>query len=309
MNFIKSHIKNWSALFLLLLTLFSCQTEEEESGKLKILSSFSILTEIIQEIGGEKVIVHNLVPVGMAPHNYEPRPADVMFATNADLIIYNGLDLEGGEKGWLMKLAKTVKMNSSKIYIATEGIEAMYLKDEEGNQEENPHAFISPKVGLQMIKNICKILMKEDPENAEYYQQNTNRYLQEIQTVEQEYQKRFDAIPKKKKVFVASEQAFQYLARDYGLKEGYIWAIDTEKNGTPQQMKNLIHFIKENQPSVLFIESNVDRRPMEIVSKSTGVPIYSKPVFSDELGRKGHPADSYLKYLQYNLEVICDGLR
>lgn len=302
------YIKNYSVLFVLLI-LAGCSNNQPNNGKLKVLSSFSILSEMIEAIGGNKVEVHNLVPVGMAPHSYEPKPEDVMFATNADLIIYNGLNLEGGNKGWLMKLAKSVHFKEENIFCATDNVQPLFIRDDNGHQEENPHAFISPKVGKIMIENICNYLMQIDTVNRDYYLRNKNIYLNKLNAIEQLYTQTFQNIPKNKRVFVTSELAFQYLANDYDLIQGYIWAIDTEKNGTPQQMKNLIHFINKHRPSFLFVESNVDRRPMEIVSKSTGIPIYSKPVFSDELGRKGHSADTYLKYLQYNLDVISDGLR
>lgn len=295
-------------LGFLLICFFSCQNTEENTSKLKVLSSFSILTELIQEIGGDRVEVHNLVPIGMAPHVYEPKPEDVIFASKADVLIYNGLNLEGGEHGWLMKLAKSVKIPENRIFVATIGVKPMYLIGDNNDKEINPHAFISPKSGEIMVKNICLYLSEVDPKNKGYYSQNLNEYLGNLYTVEKEYTETFQKIPKEKRIFVASEQAFQYFARDYDLKEGYIWAIDTEKNGTPQQIKQLIHFIEKYKPSVLFVESNKDPRPMEVVSKSTGVPINNKPIFSDELGRKGHPADSYLKYLKYNLDVISNGL-
>lgn len=296
-------------LLFALLALFSgCDEEEVDYGKLKVISSFSILSEMIEQVGGNRVEVHNLVPVGMAPHNYEPKPADVIFASKADLFIYNGLGLEGDEHGWLMKLAHSVEMPADAIFCASDGIQPMFLQDDDGHKEENPHAFISPKVGIQMVKNICQFLVQSDPENQTFYEKNRDDYLKKLVEIEALYQQKFSEIPKESRIFVSSEQAFQYLTHDYDFIEGYIWSIDTEKNGTPQQFKNLIHFLQKHQPKVLFVESNVDRRPMEVISKSTGIPIYSKPIYSDELGRKGQMADTYLGYLKYNLVVISEGI-
>ena len=108
--------------------------------------------------------------------------------------------------------------------------------------------------------------------------------------------------------FIASEFAFQYMTDRYHLNEGYIWAIDTDETGTPDQIQNAIQFVKENKPKVLFVESNVDTRPMETVSNETGVPIYKTPIFSDEIGKKGEPGDTYLKFLEHNLKHIYTGL-
>src|SRR5699024_1478996 len=149
-------------------------------------------------------------------------------------------------------------------------------------------------------RNIRDILEKVDPQHQSYYQKNAADYIQALERIEKEYRNQFGKIPKEDRVFIASEEAFQYLVERYDFKEGYIWAIDTEENGSPEQIKRAINFVKKNHPNVLFVESNVDRRPMETISKSTGVPIYDPPIFSDELGKPGHKADSYIKYLKYN---------
>ncbi|MFD2762149.1 metal ABC transporter solute-binding protein, Zn/Mn family [Lentibacillus juripiscarius] len=110
------------------------------------------------------------------------------------------------------------------------------------------------------------------------------------------------------RILVTSERAYQYLADHYGLKEGFVFEIDTEENGTLKQIKNLISFIEDNDAPVLFGESNVDPRPMETVSEESGVPIYDKPIYSDEIGEQGEEIDTYVNYLNYNLEVLYDGL-
>lgn len=304
---------NWMAAITAVLVIASCGNNNpksnQEDRKLNVLSSFSILSDMVAEIGKDKVEIHNLVPIGMAPHEYEPKPNDVKFATNADMLIYNGLNLEGGEKGWLMKLVQSVKISSNKIFVASEGVEPVYFDDEKGIKEINPHAFISPIVGIKMAENILNALIAVDSINKDYYEDNAQVYIDKLKKIDANYRKRIADIPENRRVFMASELAFQYLTREYGLKEGFIWAIDTDKNGTPDQIKNAISFIKENHPPVLFVESNVDRRPMEMVSKATAVPIYEKPILSDELGRTGQNGDSYIKFLEYNLNVIYDGLK
>lgn len=303
-----------SKLFLLMLITFSilsCQKKNQSSNpneKLRVISSFSILSEMVKEIGKDSVIVHNLVPVGVDPHEHQMTPEDIKFASFADLFIYNGLNLEGGDTGWFTKMVQSLSVDPDRVFQITNGIEPQYLSENAGRKEVNPHAFIDPNNGIIMAQNIRDILIKADPNHKVYYQKNATRYIKDLKAVEEEYQRRFSKIPKENRVFIASEEAFQYLIERYDFKEGYIWAIDTEENGSPEQIKNAIHFVKKNQPKVLFIESNVDRRPMETVAKSTGVPIYDPPIFSDELGKPGHEADSYIKYLKYNLKHIYQGL-
>lgn len=279
----------------------------EEEGTLKILSSFSILSDMIQEIGGEKVEVYNLVPIGKAPHEYAPVPNDLKFASRADAVFYNGLNLEGGERGWLMKLCEVLRIEETRIFCATDGIAPIYLDAQE--KEINPHAFISPHVGLQMANNIEKYLCQLDAENAPYYEEQAAKYRSQLHEIERQYRKEFFDLPEEQKVFVTSELAYQYLTKEYGLKEGFIWAIDTEKNGTPQQIKETIAFIEQYQPKILFVESNVDAKPMEKISAETGIPICKKRLLSDELGKPGNRGETYLDYLSYNLEVISEGLR
>src|SRR5699024_12258979 len=101
---------------------------------------------------------------------------------------------------------------------------------------------------------------------------------------------------------------FQYFVDRYGLKEGFIYEIDTEENGTPEQIKNLVSFIEDEEPPVLFIESNVDPRPMETVSNESGVEIFEEELYSDEIGELGGEADKYMKYLNYNIAIIYIGI-
>lgn len=289
----------------------SCQKQNESTSneKLKVISSFSIITDITQNIGKDSVEVHNLVPIGTDPHEYEPNPEDVKFATSADLFLYNGLNLEGGKNGWFFKMVQSVGAEKNKIRQVAEAIDPLYLSEKDGSKEVNPHAFINPKAGIKMAVSIEKALIEADPENEAYYQKNAKEYLEKLEEVEKEYRKKLSEIPKENRVFIASEQAFQYLNKEYDFKEGFIWAIDTEENGSPKQIKNAIAFVKENNPPVLFVESNVDMRPMETVSKETSVPIYSPAIYSDELGKPGEEADSYIHYLQYNLKHIYEGLK
>lgn len=303
------------AITMIGLLLVACGNEEDTSTKeansedtLNVVSSFSILSDMIEKIGGEYVNVHNLVPIGTDPHEYEPLPEDIKVASDADLLFYNGLNLEGGENGWFFKLVKSVGKSEDNIVEASEGVEPLYLADEEGNQEVNPHAFLSPKIGIQMTENIREALIEHMPENAEYFEQSAADYLKQLKEIDEEYAEGINSIPEENRIFMASEQAFQYMTKEYGLKEGYIWAIDTDENGSPDQIRQAIEFVKENQPKVLFIESNVDRRPMETISSETGVAIYEQSVLSDEIGKPGEAGDSYIKYLEYNLDVILNGL-
>lgn len=283
-------------------------TDDSGDGKVKVASSFSIITDMAEEIGGDHVTVHNFVPIGTDPHEYDPRPEDIKAMTDADVLFYNGLNLEGGKGGWLTKLANSVSFPEDKRYALCKGIEPKYLKDEAGQKETNPHAFLDPNVGITMAEALRDALVQEDPEHAEDYKKNAEKYLADLKKVEQEYEDKLGGLEGSENAFIASEFAFQYMTYRYHLNEGFIWAIDTDETGTPDQIQNAIRFVQENKPKVLFVESNVDTRPMETVSNETGVPIYNTPIFSDEIGKKGEPGDTYLKFLEHNLKHIYQGL-
>lgn len=285
-------------------------TEVEANGdKLQVVSSFTIITDMVREVGGDKVEVHNLVPTGTDPHEYEPLPEDIKKATDADILFYNGMNLEGGEEGWFFKMIDSVGQDKSKVYSLTERVEPMYLRDEATREEEvNPHSFIDPVVGIHMVEDMRDAFIEVDPDNKEYYEERASDYLDRLKEIEKEYEERLGALPEENKILVTSECAFQYMLDRYDMGEACIWKVDTEENGSPEQIKSLVKFIDENNVPVLFLESNVDERPMETVSKESGVDIYEKPIYSDEIGNPGDEVDTYIKYLKYNIDIISDGL-
>ncbi|KRG14930.1 zinc ABC transporter substrate-binding protein [Virgibacillus soli] len=285
---------------------------ENASGsedKLKVVTSFTIIADMAKEIGGDDVEIHNLVPTGTDPHEYEPLPEDIKKATDADVLFYNGLNLEGGKAGWFFKMIDSVGQKDENIYSLTERVEPMYLAGEDGKDEEiNPHAFIDPAVGILMAEDMRDALMQVDPDRKADYKERGDKYVERLEEINQEYEEKLGALPEEDKILVTSERAFQYLANHFGLKEAFIWEIDTEENGSPEQIKNLVTYIKQYDVPTLFVESNVDTRPMETVSSETDVPIYEKPIYSDEIGKPGEEVDTYVKYLNYNIKILTDGL-
>lgn len=280
---------------------------KDSGGKLKVVTSFTIIADMVRQIGGDYVEVHNLVPSGTDPHEYEPLPNDIKAATDADVLLYNGLNLEGGEHGWFKKLTDSVHQKDENIFNLTEHVEPMYLSGADGRDEEmNPHAFIDPGVGVKMAEDITRILKEKHSTDSDKIEKTGEEYIARLKEIDKEYEDRINDIPEENRTLVTSERAFQYMAAHYGLKEAFIWEIDTEENGSPKQIKDLVHFIKEHKVPVLFVESNVDTRPMETVSKETGVPIADKPIYSDEIGDPGEEIDTYVKYLNYNIDLMHD---
>lgn len=307
-------MKKLAMILMITLVLVGCtpanKDNEVNDDTLKVISTFTIITDMVNEIGKDKVSVTNLVPTGTDPHEYEPKPADIQAMTDADMLLYFGLNLEGGEHGWFFKAANSVKADKDKIYSLSEDIEPMHLLGDDSSDDQiNPHAFISPKNGIKMSEAVRDALINEDPENKEFYEANAKDYIGRLEVIDQKYQSEIDAIPEENKILVTSEKAFQYMTADYGLREAYIWAIDTEELGTTEQLKSLIDSLKVDAPPYLFLESNVDERPMQTVSKESGIPIFEKRIYSDEIGVKGSEVDTYIKVLENNIEIIAEGLK
>ena len=299
------------------LLLSACKQNKEQNDTssdiqkpLKVVTTFTIIQDIAKEIGGNDVDVYNLVPTGAAPHEYEPLPTDMKKTSDADILLYNGLNLEGGKSGWFFRMINSVGQKEENVYSLTKGVQPMYLSDRERRKEEvNPHSFINPAVGIIMAKNMRDIFIERDPTRKASYEERTAIYLEKLRAVDQEYRDKINAIPKERRILVTCEHAFQYMTKEYGLNEAYIWSIDTEETGSPEQIKELIGFIKENNVPILFIESNVDKRPMQMVSKETKVPISKKAIYSDELDKPGGEVDTYLKFLRHNINLIYDELK
>lgn len=306
-------VKGVLSLFIITIVLTACGGNSEPADKsaddtLQVVTTFSILDDLVKNVGGEHVDTHSMVPIGTDPHEYSPLPLDIEKATKADVIFYNGLNLEEGD-GWFQGLIENIGKQPDQVIVTTDGVEPKYLTAEDGSQNEiNPHAFLDVNVGITMVENIRDALVKMDPKHKDSYEENADHYIKDLKRIDKEYQEKIAAIPKKNRILVTSERAFQYMTERYGLKAGYLWEIDTEEQGTPAQMTNLITFIREHEVPALFVESNVDPRPMETVANETGVPIAGK-LFSDELGKPGEDGDTYIRFLQYNIDTIYEHLR
>lgn len=287
------------------------ETEVEENTadadeKLEVVASFTIISDVVREVGGDKVEVYNLVPTGTDPHEYEPLPEDSVKASDADIVFYNGFNLEDE---WFDKLMDSVGQDESRIFSVTDKVEPAYLEDEATQEEEvNPHTFIDPVAGIYMAEDVRDALIEIDPDNKEYYEERAGDYLDRLHELEEEYETRLGEIPEENKVLVTSECAYQYLLERYGFDEACIYKVDTEEDGSPEQITALVEYIEERNVPILFVESNVDPRPMETVSQESGVDIFETPIYSDEIGQPGDEVDTYVKYLEYNLDVITAGL-
>ena len=293
-----------------LLTVLFClvPSVSAQDKKLKVVATNSIIADITKNIAGDKIDLHSIVPVGQDPHEYEPLPDDIKKTTQADLIFYNGINLETGGNAWFAKLVQNAKRVENKDYFAvSEGVEVIHLEGEGETGKEDPHAWLNLENGVIYAKNIAKHLIEKDPSNKDFYQKNLDDYVAKLEALDKEAKTKFDAIPEEKKMIVTSEGCFKYFSKAYNVPSAYIWEINTEQEGTPDQIRDLVKKLKGSKVPALFVESSVDDRPMKTISSETGIPIYAK-IFTDSIAEEGQDGDSYYSMMKYNLDKISEGL-
>ena len=300
-------------IFTLAVGLFACSSAKQDSNsneatKLKVVATNSIIADITKNIAGDKIDLHSIVPVGQDPHEYEPLPDDVKKTSQANLILYNGINLETGGNAWFTKLVQNAKKEENKDYYAvSEGVDVIYLEGQNEKGKEDPHAWLNLENGIIYAKNIAKQLEAKDPKNKDFYEANLKTYVEKLSKLDKEAKDKFNNIPKEKKTIVTSEGCFKYFSKAYNVPSAYIWEINTEEEGTPDQIKTLVEKLRKTKVPSLFVESSVDERPMQTVSKDTNIPIYEK-IFTDSIAEPGQNGDSYYSMMKWNLDKISEGL-
>ena len=283
-------------------------TKSNEPKKVQVVATNSIIYDITKNVAGDLADIHSIVPVGQDPHEYEPLPQDVQKIHDADLIFYNGINLENAEDAWFTKMVKNAGKVADKDYFAvSDGVDVIYLEGENEKGKEDPHAWLNIENGVIYAKNVAKQLIAKDPEHKDVYQKNVDKYVAELEKLDKDAKERLAKIPQEKKLIVTSEGCFKYFSKAYGVPSAYIWEINTEEEGTPEQTTRLVEILKKSKVPSLFVESSVDDRPMKTVSQESGKPIYST-IFTDSVAEKGKDGDSYLSMMKWNLTKIIEGL-
>ena len=286
----------------------STTTKSNEPKKVQVVATNSIIYDITKNVAGDLADIHSIVPIGQDPHEYEPLPQDVQKIHDADLIFYNGINLENAEDAWFTKMVKNAGKVADKDYFAvSDGVDVIYLEGENEKGKEDPHAWLNIENGVIYAKNVAKQLIAKDPEHKDVYQKNVDKYVAELEKLDKDAKERLAKIPQEKKLIVTSEGCFKYFSKAYGVPSAYIWEINTEEEGTPEQTTRLVEILKKSKVPSLFVESSVDDRPMKTVSQESGKPIYST-IFTDSIADKGKDGDSYLSMMKWNLTKIIEGL-
>ncbi|HJF86705.1 MAG TPA: metal ABC transporter substrate-binding protein [Companilactobacillus farciminis] len=275
--------------------------------KLQVVTTNSILEDMVRNVGGDRIELYSIVKRGTDPHEYEPQPSDVSAATEANVIFHNGLNLETGGNGWFNKLVETShKKFNEDVFSASSEVTPEHLTTNEN--EEDPHAWLDLANGVKYVQVITKVLKEKDKKNANYYQANADKYIAKLEKLHHQAQSKYLEIPEKQRLLVTSEGAFKYFGKAYHVTPAYIWEINTESQGTPEQMQRVLGKIRKSDVKNLFVESSVSPKSMEKVSKESGLEIYSK-LFTDSLAKEGSDGDTYYSMMKWNIDHIYNGLK
>ncbi|WP_424933871.1 metal ABC transporter substrate-binding protein [Amaricoccus macauensis] len=269
--------------------------------KLKVATTFTIIADMARNVGGEAVEVESLTKPGAEIHYYQPTPGDIIRARDADMVLLNGLNLEQWFERFLRNLGDIPSVT------VTEGIEPLSIVEGPYEGKPNPHAWMSPDAAITYVENIRAAFAEADPENAELYAENAAAYSDQIRALTDPIRKSFADIPEEQRWLVTSEGAFSYLARDFDLRELYIWPINADQQGTPQQVRNVIDTVRENNIPVVFSESTVPPDAAEQIARETGAE-YGGVLYVDSLSEANGPVPTYIELMRVTTGTIAEGL-
>ncbi len=286
----------FKSLSVIALGLAALQAE----AKFKVVTTFTVIQDIAQNVAGDAATVESITKPGAEIHEYEPTPKDIVKAQSADLILWNGLNLER----WFERFFQNIK--DKPAVVVTEGITPLSIYEGPYKDAPNPHAWMSPSNALIYVENIKNALVKYDPQNADTYQKNAAAYAEKIKQLDKPLREKLAQIPADQRWLVTSEGAFSYLAKDYYLKEGYLWPINAEQQGTPQQVRKLIDLVKKNHIPVVFSESTVSAKPAQQVAKESGAK-YGGVLYVDSLSAADGPVPTYIDLLNVTVSTIVKG--
>ncbi|SIO30032.1 metal ABC transporter substrate-binding protein [Vannielia litorea] len=270
--------------------------------KFRVATTFTVIADMARNVTGDAAEVVSVTPPGAEIHNYAPTPRDILAARDADLILWNGLNLEL----WFEKFFRN--LGEVPAAVVSEGVEPMGITSGPYDGKPNPHAWMALSSALIYVDNIAAAMSEHDPANASTYAANAEAYKARIAATIAPIREEILALPEEQRWLVSSEGAFSYLARDYGLKELYLWPINADQQGTPQQVRAVIDTIREHEIATIFSESTISDKPARQVARETGAH-YGGVLYVDSLTEADGPVPTYLDLLRVTSQTILDGLK
>ena len=271
------------------------------ADKFKAVTTFTVIADIARNVAGDMAIVESITKAGAEIHGYQPTPRDIIRAQDADLIFWNGLNLELWFEQFFSNLSDVPGVT------LTDGITPMGIAEGEYAGKPNPHAWMSLSSALIYVDNITGAFARHDPQNADIYRANAAAYKTKISQTIEPLKDAILAVPEDQRWLVSCEGAFSYLIRDYNMKELYLWPMNADAQGTPQQVRKVIDGVRDNNIPAVFCESTVSQAPAQQVARETG-STYGGVLYVDSLTEADGPVPTYLDLLRVTSETIAAGL-
>lgn len=272
------------------------------ADKFKAVTTFTVIADMAKNVAGDAAIVESITKPGAEIHEYQPTPGDIIRAHDADLIFSNGLNLEV----WFEKFYKNMKQMPE--VVVSDGIDPMSIVAGPYDGKPNPHAWMSPHNALIYVDNIRDAFVKYDPDNADIYQANAEAYKEEIAAQITPLQNLIEQLPEDQRWLVTSEGAFSYLARDFGLKELFLWSVNADQQGTPQQVRKVVDTVREYKIPAVFSESTISDKPAKQVARETDSH-YGGVLYVDSLSEADGPVPTYLDLIGVTTQTIVNGIQ
>ena len=273
----------------------------QAQDKFKAVTTFTVIADMARNVAGDAAVVESITKAGAEIHGYQPTPRDIIKAQDADLILWNGLNLEL----WFEQFFSNLKDVPSATL--SDGVEPLSINAGAYDGKPNPHAWMSLKSALIYVDNIQAAFATHDPENAAIYEANAEAYKEEIREAIKPLRDAILEIPAEQRWLVSCEGAFSYLTRDFEMKELYLWPINADQQGTPQQVRKVIDRVKEEGIGAVFCESTVSQAPAKQVARETGAT-YAGVLYVDSLTEADGPVPTYIDLLRVTSQTLLDGL-
>lgn len=281
--------------------LSGCVETAAAAEKPKVITTFTVIADIARNVAGDAAEVDSITKPGAEIHNYQPTPRDILKASDADLVLWNGLNLERWFEKFLANLGSVPEA------VVSEGVEPLSISGGAYDGKPNPHAWMSPDNALIYVENIRKALTAVDPGHADIYAANAKAYAEKIRAEIEPMKAEIAALSEAERWLATSEGAFSYLARDLGLKEVFLWPINADSQGSPQQVRAVIDAMRAHKIKAIFSESTVSDKPARQVAAETGA-LYGGVLYVDSLSEADGPVPTYLDLLKVTVATIAKGL-
>ncbi|MEI4472257.1 metal ABC transporter substrate-binding protein [Frigidibacter sp. MR17.24] len=268
---------------------------------MKVVTSFTVIADMAREVAGDAAEVVSITKPGAEIHGYEPTPRDIVGAQDADLILWNGLNLELWFEQFLASLGPVPAVTLS------DGIAPIAIAGGTYQGKPNPHAWMGLDTALTYVTNIETAFIARDPGNAATYRANAAAYRDRLSAAIGPLRAQIAALPEDRRWLVSCEGAFSYLARDLGLREVYLWPINADRMGTPQQVRAVVDAVRQHRIPAVFCESTVSQAPAQQVARETGAQ-YGGMLYVDSLSAADGPVPSFLDLLEVTTRTIAEGL-